>query len=936
MLEVGQIALLRAKLYRPRVTRDLVVRPRLLELLDHGLDSRLILVCAPAGFGKTTLISSWLDGMAAAGGDRPAPPAAWLSLDEQDGDLVIFVRYFIAALRTLFPDVGSETLALLQAPQQLPMAELFTTLSNEIEALPSAFLLVLDEYHLLGGQAVHAFLDGLMRHWPRHLHLVLITRVDPPLPLASLRARGKIAEIRAADLRFNAEETAAYLDHALERPLRQEDRSILEDRTGGWIAALRLATLSLRDRIDVESVPPAVAQAGKSISNYLQDEILERQVPAIQMFLLKTSILDGFCAALCEAVLGQTDPAWNIGACIDWLERADLLTASPGDRTTWYHYHAVVRDFLKDRLLARFGAEAVADLHRRAGAWFVREGLLHEAVRHALQGRDPDLAASVVESTLRDELNREDRAGLERWLSVLPGELVDRRPLLLLMKAWALQSQWQLGKQAKVLSQVQALLEEDGGAALAEEDRRLLRGQMLALMAQEAYLNNQPARCVAYCEEALALLPPSWTYVRGGAIVYWGLGMGASGQGRTAERTLLDEYESLDDRTTGYALRILQALCFNYLNAAQFEPARQTAHVMLQQAIRGGLVTPQGWAHFYRGLVSYQWNDLDAAGVHFAELVDQRYKIQTLAAHSGMTHLALVRRARGESAEAWGLTEILSEFQLEQGGREDDALHSLRAGLMLDQGDREGAFRWADAFTLPVPDRPLLWGEMPHITRARILLARNRPEDVSLALQILDDLLDVVERTHNTRCKITILALRALALDALDRGEGDALDRGEGDAQGQSGQALDTLQEAVDLASSGGFLRAFVDLGPSMKGLLARLAGQSSAPEPIRRILAAFPGSGPRALTGRVQAPPARRERPTNGAPALVEPLTPRELEILTLLREPLPPKEIARQLDISYLTVKRHTVNLYGKLGVNTRWDAVNRAVELGILPPR
>jgi LuxR family maltose regulon positive regulatory protein len=351
---------------------------------------------------------------------------------------------------------------------------------------------------------------------------------------------------------------------------------------------------------------------------------------------------------------------------------------------------------------------------------------------------------------------------------------------------------------------------------------------------------------------------------------------------------------------------------------------------VLQQATRGGLPVSQGWGHFFLGLVSYQWNDLDRAGLHLAEVVERRYLYQSLSVHHGLAGLAWVHQARGESSEAWQVVELLSQFQLAQRGREEDELHSLRARLMLDQGDREGAFRWADAFTAPVPDRPLFWAEVPHITRARILLARNRADDVRLALQILDALLDIAERTHNIRSKITILALRALALDA----------------QGHAGQALVTVQEAVDLARPGGFLRSFVDLGPRMEGLLGRLAEQSSADESIRRILNAFPRPGLGIVTGDTQPAPERGDGSAAGHPApgtlahaipgLVEPVTDRELEILTLLREPVSPKEIALKLDISYLTVKRHTVNLYGKLGVNTRWDAVNRAVELGILPPR
>jgi LuxR family transcriptional regulator, maltose regulon positive regulatory protein len=939
--ELEQLDLLRAKLHRPRVTRDLVVRPRLLELLNRGLDGRLILVSAAAGFGKTTLISSWLKGMAATSGEGPGPPpAAWLSLDEHDGDLVVFLRYLVAALRTLFPGFGSETLSLLQAPQQVPEVHLFSTLNNEIEELPRDFLLVLDDYHLLEGQAVHSLFHELTHHWPRPLHLVLITRVDPPLPLGRLRATGKVTEIRTSDLRFNAEETAAYLDQVLDRPLQQQDRDLLEQQTGGWIAALQLAGISLRTLAKIESIPSTLVSTGQSLSEYLEDEVLAQQVPAIQTFLLKTSVLDRFCAPLCEAVVGEGDPAWSVRACIDWIDRAGLFVFRLDDQREWYRYHQLFRDFLQEKLLARFGAEGVIDLNRKAAAWFAQQGLLDEALRHALKVGDLELAAEVIEDGLRGGINDSDRPRLERWLSLLPEELVERRPWLLVLKAWVFQLSWQLGRQLKVLSQLEALIDEDGGATLPAEEVQLLRANVLALRAQEAFQNNQPARGVALSEEALAVLPPSWAMMRGAAMMYWGYCMASMGQDQATEWALLEEYGSLDDKTNAYAIAILFAVCYNYLNAGQLEPASRTAHVMLQQASRGRSPVLQGWAHFFLGLVSYQWNDLDRAGAYFAEVVGQHYLSGSLCVLHSMAGLVLVHQARGESSEARQVVEILSQFQLEQAGREEDEVRSLRAGLMLDQGDRESAFRWADAFTVPVPDRPLYWAEVPHITRARILLARNRADDVRLALEILDGLLDTAERTHNTRSKITILALRALALEALD----PQRTRGEGDAQGHAGQALVTLREAVDLAQPGGFLRVFVDLGPQMKELLGRLArdaAQSSAAEPIFRILAAFPGSGLGKVSGDTQPLPERSDRTAPGVPAagvleLVEPLTPRELQILTLLRDPLYPKEIARQLDISYLTVKRHALNVYGKLGVNTRWEAVNRAVELGILPPR
>ena len=910
--------LLNTKLHRPPVTPGLVRRPRLIKQLNRGLSGPLTLVCAGAGTGKTTLVSSWLEEMTARG--SPSAPAAWLSLDEHDSDLVVFVRYWIAALRTMVTEACAETLALLQASQPPPPDVLLATLSNEIELLPGRFILVLDDYHAIRSEAVHQLLGELLRHWPRPLHLVLISRTSPPLPLASLRARGIMAEIRSRDLRFTEEETAAYMSQALDRPLDQAAIRLLEEHTEGWITALRLAALWMRRVGNPEAVLGALTRADADVAEYLLDEILSRQVPAIQTFLLKTSILDRWCASLCEAVLGEGDPAWSARACIDWLERADLFITPLDDHREWYRYHHLFRDSLKRRLAGELGPGRVADLHCRAADWFAQRGLAYEGVGHALEANDLDQASRLIKQGLYDVLNRDDRPTLERWLRLLPDDLIERRPWLLMVKVWAIQFSFNMNAISHLLPQVEALIEEDGGETHDADDVKLLRGQVALLRGQQAYFSNQPTQAVNHCREVLALLPSSWRYVRGGAMLYLGLSMQANGQGQVAERLLLDQYQRLDNKIDGYALRHLMALCFNYLHEGHLEQTRQTARLLLHGATRGGLAIQQGWAHYFLGLVHYQWNDLDTVGVHFRQLLNERHKILAACARDGMAGLARVHQARGEFSAAWQVADILRQFDLEQSGYQEERTRSLRARLMLLQGDVESARRWADAFTAPVPDQPLVWLEQPHITKATILLGRGNDADVPSALQILDGLDEVAQRTHNTRYKIEILALRALALDV----------------QGKTDDAGTALQQAVDLSRAGGFLRVFVDLGPRMQAMLGRLAGQGPAAETIGRILAAFPGDEFSMVIGDQEARPARSGRWPLNVPTLVEPLTARELEILALLREPLSTKEIAHRLDISYLTVKRHRVNLYGKLGVHTRWDAVARATDLGILSPR
>ena len=367
--------LLHTKLHRPRLQHDLVFRPRLVEWLNHDLDHPLNLVCAPAGFGKTTLVCSWLDGMENGKDRTTSLPSAWLSLDENDSDLNLFLRYFIAAVHTVFKDACAETLALLQARQQPPQNILFATLSNELEELPGEMILVLDDYHTIHGEEVHALLVEMVRHWPKPLHLVLISRTSPPIPLGSLRAKNMVSEIRTRDLRFTPEETANYLRKTQFDLLMHNALPLLEERFEGWPAGLHLAVLSLRSSDSQASVLSALSGENPNITGYLVDEVLAHQFPAVHGFLLKTSILDRFCASLCEAVAAETTAAWNARARLDSIERSELFILSLDNQREWYRYHRFFQELLQQRLVAEMSPDQVADLHRRASAWFEKHGL---------------------------------------------------------------------------------------------------------------------------------------------------------------------------------------------------------------------------------------------------------------------------------------------------------------------------------------------------------------------------------------------------------------------------------------------------------------------------------------------------------------------------------------------------------------------------------
>jgi LuxR family transcriptional regulator, maltose regulon positive regulatory protein len=913
MLDQNPI-LLHTKLHRPRLPHDLVMRPRLVEWLDNGLDHPLTLVCASAGFGKTTLVCSWLEQMDASKGEKSRPmPAAWLSLDENDSDLNLFLRYFISALRTIFQDACADSLALLQAQQQLPLSILFATFSNELDNLPREAILVLDDYHLVHGNEVHDLLNHLVRHWPEKLHLVLLSRISPPIPIDRLRAKGMIRDIRTRDLRFTADEMAEYLHRSQAALLSQEDMQLLEERFEGWPAGLRLAALSMRSKGSQESVLMALSQDSPNIAGYLVDEVLSHQLPAIHTFLLKTSILDRLCAPLCEAVVGEGDPAWTARACLDWIERSELFIVSLDNKREWYRYHHLFQELLQQRVSTGMTRDEKNDLHLRASAWFEEHGLIDEALHHALAAGDLDLAARQMSAGLHHVIDREDRPTLERWLRLLPEEMIQQRPGLLMIRAWAFQHAWRLDLQAGVIQQVEGLLASEAGASMPESERQIIRGQILVLTSQWAYFTNQTAAAIQLCREALTLLPRSWTFACGGAMYYLGMSMQASGQALEAERLLLDEYESFTEKTNSYALLLLQALGFNCLKEGQLERTRQIAQLMLQAETGGRLEINTSLAAAFGGMAEYQRDHLVEAARYFTLVIDNRYTAHITGYREAVAGMAIIHQIKGGISEAWDLAESISRFDLEQSGTEDLRTSSLRAHLMLMQGDLEKAGSWADTLTDAPPDMALLWLEEPQVTRAHILVTRGRDTDLQSALQILESLEDIANRTHNTRHKIEVLALRALALEA----------------QGKSIEALAALKQAVDLSRPGEFIRVFVDLGKPMQELLCTLMNQDHSGDAVRRILAHFPGEDQILSAGEV---PAHHRSVSNQA--LVEPLTARELEILNLLRGPASVKEMAEQLHLSPATVKRHTNNIYAKLGVNKRWKAVARAEELNLLP--
>lgn len=906
-LDMGGVALLQTKLHRPRVMQQFVPRPHLWKRLDQGLDGALILVCAGAGCGKTTLISSWLEDMVARPGEHRALfPATWLSLDEYDSDISVFLRYWAAALRKIFPEACSETLDLVQSPQPAPLATLVATLSNELAMLRDDFILVLDDYHAIKGEAVPDLLAALAQHWPNSLHLVLITRHNPPLPITSLRARGQLTELRTRDLRFSGNEVRQYVNRMVEVPPDEAVLDQLERQTEGWIAGLYLATLALREG-GAAAALAALAEAGGDIGDYFINDVLAQQSPDVWQFLLKTSILDRWCLPLCQHII-EADPAdRSVHRYLEWLERMNFFIIPLDDRREWHRYHHLLQEVLRRRAQTTFGPDQIIELHLRAAAWFEQQGLFEEALQHALQGGDFNQSEQLMQRRFCEVLNREDRATLDRWLGMLPHDFVQQSPWLLMIQCLALQFAWRLEAIPPILERIETLLQNSASKSFVT-DLPILRGIMLALQGELAFFRNQADTSVASVQQSLPLVPEAWTHVRGSCLLFLGISMQALGQSDVAAELLWAQYTAWHDKTDAGATRILFALCLNDIQAGQLERARQVGALMLEQARRGGLRVLQGWANYWLGLIAYAWNDLETAAQHFQAVVDLRFAIHARTARNGLMALSLTELARGDSVQAWDMLRLLSEYEIVLLGMESDETRSLRAQLQMLHGQTRSALAWADAFTAPLPDQPLLWLQDAHITKARLLLARGTPKDLQAAISIVDALHQVAVRTHNIRFTIVSVILHAVALDAQDR----------------HGAAREALQNAIEMARAGGFIRVFVDQGPSVQALLSRLVQQCPRDDFMNRVLAAFPESG------------AQPALPVSASAPLIEALTPREQDVLLLMRKRLSDKEIARELNLSLGTVKRHAANVYQKLGVNKRWDAVAQAEALHLLTPR
>ncbi|MCB0192003.1 MAG: hypothetical protein KDJ65_08675 [Anaerolineae bacterium] len=902
--------LLQAKLIRPRLNDNLISRPGLFERLERGKKRKLTLICAPAGYGKSTTVAGWL-------GACPRP-AAWLSLDEMDGDLIGVLTYVVAAIQTIFPDGCARTLRLLEAPQPPPAEYLTTTFSNDIIALNEAFILVLDDYHAINQQAVHPFFSRLIAHMPGQMQLVIVSRETPPLSIPRLRGRREIMEIRTRDLQFSPAEAGAFLGRFLKAPLPDDVVHVLVERTEGWVAGLQLAAVSMRHQSDYTAFLEKFRGTNRYIMGYLLDEVLMRQPKPVRDFLLKTAILNRFCGSLCDAVTQNDDPDRNGQSYLEWLRQTNFFVVPLDQEGRWYRYHHLFQDLLRYKLMAEESNQAVAALHVLAGEWLANHGLVDEAIPHLLAAGEHEAAARIIERSWRQALDQDDWRKVEQWLALLPAELIQERPGLLIARAQVLLFLVNL-RPIPALLQAAATCLQEPAVPLRPNEASLLGADIDFLQGALACLSGQGQPAFDHLQRALSQTHPDYRHWRGQVILYFSLSAQMIGRQELAIQTIEQELQDETAPENMLTVRLLGAQGLVYLMAGKLSKFIQIVAYGSKICERHNYVNMLASGHYLLGHANYLWNNLDVAASHLAQAVELRYNLNTRAGVDALAASVLTAHAMDQSAQANDALKLLLDFALQRQSPAIVAIaHACQARLALQQGDLEAATRWLETADLAYDSGAMFhWLELPRLTYCRVLIAHGTVAALQEAVEKLQVFLKSAEASHNIRQTIEILILQSLAFQAQERAD----------------DALAALEKAVILARPGGFIRSFVDYGLPMAALLHQLANRDIALTYVRQILAAITG-------GQFPANNLRLEENKSGnrqseiVNPLVEPLTDREFEILELLARRLSNQEIARSLHISIRTVKSHATHIYGKLNVNSRYEAVAKAKALELLP--
>ena len=903
-------SILATKLYTPPPRSKIVRRSRLIEQLNSGLHRRLTLISAPAGFGKTTLVSEW-----AADCGRPT---AWLSIDEGDGDITRFLTYLISALQTIKSEIGIEALQGIRASQSPLLESILISLINEISAIPTECILILDDYHLIDTSAIDNALMFFLEHLPPQLHVVITTREDPNLSLARFRVRDQLTEIRVADLRFTPAEAAEFLNQVMDLSLSAEDVTALDNRTEGWIAGLQLAALSMRGQEDVHGFIQAFTGDHRYIVDYLIEEVLRRQPEDIQNFLLKTSILERLNGSLCDAVTAQTGSKTKL----EQLQRGNLFLIPLDDKRDWYRYHHLFADVLRMHLTAE-APDSIPALHKRASEWFEKNNLTADAIRHALVGEHFERAAELIEKAISPMRQSRQEATLLGWLKALPEEMFQNHPVLNVNYAGILMQNGQFdGVESRLRDVEQWLATPEGSRRppvyVDEEDFQRLPSSVHMYRAAIALAQGDTVNSMKHARKVLELAREDDDFPRGAASSLLGLASWTSGDLETAYRMFTEGMSHL--QKVGFISDVIGGsvtLADIRITQGSLREAMSIYERGLQLATKQGTSVLRGAADMHVGMSDLycEHNDLDTAEQHLLKSKELG-ELNGLPKNPYRWRVAMAR-IQGAQGDLDGALDLLDEAEpLYVGDFAPNVrpIQALKARVWIKQGELEKALAWARTQKLSIEEEPGYLREFEQITFVRILLSQYQSDHsdnlLNNATEFLDRLLNAADEGGRMNSVIEILILQALAHQL----------------QEDIPSALSSLERALKLAETEGYVRIFIDEGTAMEALLRKAATSKTISDYVAKLLSAF----------EAERKGIGEEIPISAAPvsgSMIEALSQRELDILRLFKTELSGPEIAQELVIALSTVRTHTKSIYNKLNVNSRRGAVKRAIELGLI---
>jgi LuxR family maltose regulon positive regulatory protein len=842
------------------------------------------LISAPAGSGKTTLAAEWCQQL-----DHPI---TWLSIDNNDNNLVRFLNYLIAALQKLDPETCQMAQKVLQTPQPINLEPFLTSIINDINQTLGPFSLALDDYHVIETPEIHEAVSFILDHAPPHMHMVIITRSDPPLPIARLRGRGQLTEIHASDLRFRSDEIRNFLTEIMGINLFDDQIISLEKRTEGWIVGLQLAALSMQGREDKAAFINSFTGSQRYILDYLTEEVLKQQSFEIQAFLLQTSVLDRFSGPLCDFVTERADSQ----RILEWLEGNNLFVVPLDEERRWYRYHHLFADLLGYHL-QRDDKVRAADLHRRASVWFEQSGLIPDAVSHAIVAGDLERAADLIEWVSWWIMSRGEMKTLLNWIDSLPSELIALRQQLGILCAWALALSGQL-----------ASVE----ACLLNLDDPHVQGEIAAVNAYVAIQRNDAVKAIEYCQQALLLLSANKWFSRGTTAINLGIAQSRIGNLEAASRALTEAIQISQDADQKYLiLRAMTTLGQVQKSQGLLRKAIETHQKAIDLASEPGKQPVPLAGIAFVGIADslYEINDLESAMYYAREGI----KLQELGGFVayllfGYAVLARVYQAQGDEKSA---LEVLKKTERLAQKYDDPHLEvvlaDLKVWLWVAQGNTLEASRWAQEYRISSLDDFNSTHEVEYLAVARVLIAiatlqhQSRKDQVGDALNLLSRLLEAADMVNRKGSMIKILTLQSLAYQA----------------QGDLDLALSALERSLSLTEAEGYVRTYIDEGEPMKRLLRLAHTKGISKSYVSKLLAAL----------------QKNNIPSRPDVQLVDPLSDRELEVLHLIADGLSNREIADELVVALSTIKTHVNHIYRKLNVNSRTQAVAKSQHLGLL---